>query len=90
VVYIPVYESHEHLPRRPADRSVGPARRRGVSRAEVIRRLLDRALGSADADLAADLSAIDDSFGALAELDVPARAADDREDHLARMWRVSA
>lgn len=61
----------------------------GVSRAEIIRRLLDRALGSADNDLTADLNAIDESFGALADLDVPDRASDDRADHLARMWRAS-
>jgi metal-responsive CopG/Arc/MetJ family transcriptional regulator len=61
----------------------------GVSRAEVIRRLLDRALASRDDDLTADLTAIDESFGVLEdEVDIPARGAGDREEHLARMWRV--
>jgi hypothetical protein len=62
----------------------------GVSRAEVIRRLLDRALAGRDDDLAADLAAIDESFGVLDDAAVPARGTGDREDHLARMWRVGS
>lgn len=62
----------------------------GVSRAEVIRRLLDRALAGRDDDLAADLAAIDDSFGVLGDVDVPARGAGEREEHLARMWQVAS
>lgn len=62
----------------------------GVSRAEVIRRLLDRALAGRDDDLAADLAAIEESFGALAEVDAPARGAGDREAHLAGIWQVGA
>ncbi len=58
----------------------------GVSRAEMIRRLLDRALSGADADLASALTAIDSSFGALADVDIPERASDEREAHLSRMW----
>src|SRR5690606_20503929 len=57
----------------------------GVSRAEIIRRLIDRALAGRDDDLAADLAAIDESFGALRELDLPARGTRDRVEHLARM-----
>lgn len=62
----------------------------GVSRAEIIRRLIDRALAGRDDDLAADLAAIDESFGALRELDLPARGTSDREEHLSRMWQVAA
>lgn len=62
----------------------------GVSRAEVIRRLIDRALAGRDDDLTTDLAAIDESFGVLGELDVPARGANDREAHLSRMWQVAA
>lgn len=62
----------------------------GVSRAEVIRRLIDRALAGRDDDLAAALAAIDESFGTLGELDVPARSTSDREEHLSRMWQVTA
>ncbi len=61
----------------------------GVSRAEVIRRLIDRALAGRDDDLAADLAAIDESFGALGDADILARGAGDREDHLTRMWQVA-
>lgn len=62
----------------------------GVSRAEIIRRLLDRALAGRDDDLAADLAAIDASFGALGDIAVPARGGGDREAHLARMWQVNS
>lgn len=64
------------------------AAQEGVSRAEMIRRLLDRALVGADADLATALAAIDSSFGVLADIDIPERAPDDRDIHLARMWRA--
>lgn len=62
----------------------------GVSRAEIIRRLIDRALAGRDDDLAADLAAIDESFGALDEVEFPARGTGDREEHLARMWQIVA
>ena len=43
------------------------AERAGISRAELIRRLIDRAIGGQPgADLAADLAAINGSFGVLA------------------------
>lgn len=62
----------------------------GVSRAEVVRRLIDRALAGRDDDLTADLAAIDESFGALGAIDVPVREVGDREQHLARIWQVAA
>ena len=62
------------------------AAQEGVSRAEVIRRLLDRVLAGSDDSLAADLQAIEQSFGALRDLDAPARGRGGREEHLARMW----
>jgi hypothetical protein len=44
------------------------ARAEGISRAELIRELIDRAIGGhPGADLPADLAAIDGSFGILAE-----------------------
>ena len=58
----------------------------GVSRAEMIRRLLDRSLRSEVDDIAAGLAAIDESFGVLADTEWPERRAGDREEHLARMW----
>jgi len=62
------------------------AAQEGVSRAEVIRRLLDRVLAGSDDSLAADLQAIEQSFGALRDVDAPARGRGGREEHLARMW----
>jgi metal-responsive CopG/Arc/MetJ family transcriptional regulator len=62
----------------------------GVSRAEVIRRLIDRALAGRDDDLASDLAAIEESFGALEDVEIPTRGGGDREEHLARMWRIAA
>ena len=62
----------------------------GVSRAEIIRRLLDRALAGKDDRLAEDLAAIDCSFGVLAEIDVPDREEGAREEHLARIWQVDS
>lgn len=65
------------------------AAQEGVSRAEVTRRLLARALAGDDDDLAADLAAIDDSFGAAMDIEVDTRAEDDRARHLAAMWRTA-
>ncbi|MFN8098621.1 MAG: CopG family transcriptional regulator [Dermatophilaceae bacterium] len=63
------------------------ARQEGVSRAEVIRRLLDRTLTGRNVDLESDLAIIDDSFGALAADGTWAeRAPAEREAHLARLW----
>lgn len=58
----------------------------GVSRAEIIRRLLDRALGDDDVD--AGVAAIDASFGVAADLE-PAARDDVREHYLDELWRRS-
>lgn len=55
----------------------------GVSRAELIRRHLDAALARQSDELAADLAAIDGSFGVDTEIEVAARGPGDREQHLA-------
>lgn len=60
----------------------------GTSRAELIRRVLDRWLAGEDPDVETDLTAIDGSFGALGDLDVRDRSPDDRAAHLDRMWRL--
>ncbi len=58
----------------------------GVSRAELIRELIDRAIGGhPGADLAADLAAIDGSFGILAGEDTFARVRDERMNYLDRL-----
>lgn len=62
------------------------AQAEGVSRAELIRDLIDRAFGGqAGTDLAADLSAISASFGALSGHEPFSRARDDRADYLDRL-----
>lgn len=59
------------------------ARSNGTSRAEVIRRLIDRAIAFDQDDLRDDLSAINESFGALAGEEVAFdRAPDRRWRHL--------
>jgi hypothetical protein len=40
-----------------------------------------------EGDLAADLKAIDESFGALHDVKSPERGQGDREQHHASMWR---
>ncbi|MDQ3579669.1 MAG: ribbon-helix-helix domain-containing protein [Actinomycetota bacterium] len=68
------------------DRLDQRARAEGMSRAELIRLILDRDLFGDQERLAADLAAIDESFGVLAgehlELD---RGDDDRAAHLDRV-----
>jgi hypothetical protein len=62
------------------------AEQEGVSRAELIRRLIDRALTGAEANRTADLAAIEESFGAVPDLEYPGRRAGHREQYLARIW----
>jgi hypothetical protein len=58
----------------------------GVSRAELIRELIDRALGGhPGADLTADLAAINTSFGILSEQEAFSRTRDQRTDYLDRL-----
>ena len=59
----------------------------GASRAQIIRQILDRALGTAD-DMAADVAAIEATFGAAVgvEPQAPGRASGARESHLAHVW----
>jgi hypothetical protein len=62
------------------------AQAEGVSRAELIRELIDRAIGGQPgADLSADLAAIDGSFGILAEQGAFSRSRDQRADYLDRL-----
>lgn len=60
----------------------------GVSRAELIRRYLDEALGRGQSDLEHDLDAIDAAFGIWAdrEIDMASRAPGEREADLERRW----
>lgn len=63
------------------------ARARGVSRAELIRQLIDSGLGrSGWDDVEADLAAIEESYGVLADSDdLVARGPDERSRHLGRV-----
>lgn len=60
----------------------------GVSRAEVLRQILDRGLAGQSDATAADLAAIDLSFGCLAEIvpEAPPRGLDARDDYLSGIW----
>ncbi len=66
------------------------ARAEGVSRAEIIRRLLDRSLRGEVDDVAARVAAIDESFGVLADSEWTDRRSGDREKHLADMWAIGS
>lgn len=61
------------------------AHAQGISRAELVRRLLHRGIASTPVDEAADLAAIEDSFGMLADASFSGRGPDQREAHLDRM-----
>ncbi len=67
------------------------AHARGISRAELIRQLIDSGLsGTGSADLEADLFAIAESFGVLSDsADFLARGADDRSRHLDRVAQLA-
>lgn len=59
---------------------------RGISRAALIRELIDQGLGHDTQDLADDLAAIDASFGVLADEDIVfVRGPDERQAHLDRV-----
>jgi Ribbon-helix-helix protein, copG family len=63
------------------------SRAQGVTRAGLVRRLVDAAIGEdRSPDLEADLAAIEESFGALAaEVDMLVRGPDERSAHLDRV-----
>lgn len=61
------------------------ARAEGISRAALVRRLVDESIHSNRADLDADLAAIEQSFGALGDEDLLGRGRDERASHLERL-----
>lgn len=62
------------------------ARAEGISRAELVRRILNRALHGGSDDLDTDLTAIEGSFGALSGTDLALDRADGaRGAHLERI-----
>lgn len=54
----------------------------GISRAELIRRILDRALQGHDGDREADLARLDFAFSGEVEIELPVRDVGARERHL--------
>ncbi len=64
------------------------ARAQGISRAELVRRLVDRGVSATPVDLQADLAAIGDSFGVLADDEPGERGPDARAAHLERIGRL--
>jgi Ribbon-helix-helix protein, copG family len=65
------------------------AHAQGISRAELIRRLIGHGVGSEDAaDLNTDLAAIEDSYGVLGDEEITfSRERDERARHLERLAR---
>ena len=57
----------------------------GISRAELIRRILDRALQGHDGSLAVDLARLDLAFGRPLDIDLPSREPDARGRYLAEL-----
>lgn len=62
------------------------ARAQGVSRAEVVRRLIDDALGDGRSRLDSDLDAIDAAFGIDPDFPMPDRSGGERQKYLDRIW----
>ena len=62
------------------------ARAQGISRAALIRRLINRGLNQSDGDLESDLAAIEASFNVLASAkEFLERGADERSAHLEKV-----
>lgn len=64
------------------------ARERGITRAQLVREMIDRGLRTEDRDLERDLAAIEGAFGALADEAEPTadREKTSRDRHLDRLW----
>ena len=60
----------------------------GISRAELIRRLIDEFLAGGRANQRSDIEAIESSAGVLADMQIGDRDEDARAEHLHRMWRM--
>ncbi|HIY67184.1 MAG TPA: ribbon-helix-helix domain-containing protein [Candidatus Agrococcus pullicola] len=60
----------------------------GISRAELVRRLIDAGLREAPGNHRALQSAIDFSFGAIAVDEGTSREEGAREEHLEQLWRL--
>jgi len=64
----------------------GIAGRDGISRAEVVRRLIDRGLAGYEQDTTALLGAIRAVAGTCQAIELPSRGTGRRQEHLDRAW----
>jgi hypothetical protein len=62
------------------------ARAQGVSRADLVRTIIDRVLDEQDSTLEADLVAIEEAFGSVPEFPLPPRDSGKRQAHLDAIW----
>lgn len=81
-----VHRTNIHLHERQTAALDEIARARGVSHAEVIRGIIDRALSGVVDSSVADHAAIDLSFGGASSMEVEARGPGARSEHLAAIW----
>lgn len=72
-----MYRTNLYLDERQAAALADLARSEGVSRAELVRRLLDRCITESAVDLDSDLVAIEESFGAARDVDLAVPRTDD-------------
>ena len=59
----------------------------GVSRAQIVRQLIDQGLAGRSASTASATAAIFASFGVLRDIDPPARGLTERDQYLDGLWR---
>jgi hypothetical protein len=62
------------------------ARAQGVSRADLVRTIIDRALNDHDSTLEADLAAIAQAFGSVPDFPFPPRDSGTRQADLDSIW----
>lgn len=72
-----IYRTNLYLDERQAAALADLARSEGVSRAELVRRLLDRCITESAVDLDSDLVAIEESFGVALDVDLAVPRTDD-------------
>jgi len=82
-----IYRTNIYLDEEQARSLDEAAQAQGVSRAALIRRLIDRGLGQNDGDLESDLAAIEMSFNVFSGEDFLERGSDERSRHLDKVRR---
>jgi hypothetical protein len=82
-----MHRTNSYFEDRQLEKLASMARAEGISRSDVLRRLVDQAIAGDGARLEADLAAIRESFGGAPGLAVPARERDLRTDAQDALWR---